>query len=105
VFPRYAVHSTSLRVSQMLVTCLFVSVLLGEPVPAVPPRRHGFRAKLTVGELFVPDGLRAADGRIDLIVHLHGSAELMERNLTQAGGRTALVTLSLNGLSSVYTKQ
>jgi hypothetical protein len=88
----------------ILTTLLVLSVLSAEPAPK-PTRPDGFRARLAVGELFVPAGLRAADGRIDLIFHLHGSAELMEHNLAHARGRSVLVTVSLNGLSSVYTSQ
>jgi hypothetical protein len=83
----------------MLTVTLFLTLLVGDPAST------DLRTKLTVGELFVPKGLEVADGPIDLVVHLHGSAELMERNLTQAGNRAVLVTVSLNGLSSVYTRQ
>lgn len=79
--------------------------MIGLAILLADPLENGVHAKLTVGELFVPVGLQAGDGPIDLLVHLHGSAELMERQLPRIGGRTVLVSLSLNGLSSVYTRQ
>lgn len=60
---------------------------------------------LTVGELFIPEGLRAAQGPLDVIVHLHGAPEVAEQNLPHAGARAVLVTVSLNGVSTVYTEQ
>jgi hypothetical protein len=89
----------------MLTLTLYTLVLIAQPAPTAQPRPAGFRTKLAFGELFIQEGMRAADEPIDLLVHLHGSAELMERNLQQSGLRAVLVTVSLNGLSSVYTKQ
>ena len=61
---------------------------------------------LSVGELFIPAGLRAAHepcAPLDLIVHLHGAPEVLAENLPQAGA--VLVTVSLNGLSTAYAEQ
>ena len=89
----------------MLTLTLCTLSLIAQPAPTAQPRPAGFRTKLTLGELYIPEGMRALDGPIDLLFHLHGSTELMERNLQQSGLRAVLVTVSLNGLSSVYTKQ
>jgi hypothetical protein len=89
----------------MLAAPFWISLLLADPTPAAVVQPAGFRHPLAVGRLFVPEGLQAADGPIGLIVHLHGARDLLERKLAQSQIRAVLVTVSLNGLSSVYTKQ
>lgn len=84
--------------------CLFLCA--GVALPAVrafsPP---GVRIPLNGGRLFLPDGVSAKSGRMDLTVHLHGSPEVVERNWVRAGGRGVLITVALRGLSGVYTER
>jgi hypothetical protein len=55
--------------------------------------------------LFVPPNLQLHDGKTNLVVHLHGSPERTERNVAKSGWNAAIITVTLNGLSSVYTRQ
>ena len=85
-----------------------ISQVLGQP--AVKPRDvsgppDGIRINLAIGQLFVPDGYRPADGRVHLLLHLHGSLQAAEQNLARSGGDAVLVTVTLKGLSSVYREQ
>lgn len=61
------------------------------------------RATLTDGTLFVPASFQPANGQTDLLVHLHGAASTTEAQFVKAGVPGVLVTITLNGLSGVYT--
>lgn len=65
----------------------------------------GVRIPLSGGHLFLPAGVSAKSGRMDLTVHLHGSSAVVERNRVQSGGQGALITVALRGLSGVYTER
>ena len=65
-------------------------------------RPTGARLSLTHGELFVPEGYAPGEEGVHLVLHLHGAAWAVERNLTHSGERAVLVTVVLNGLSRVY---
>lgn len=81
--------------STLLVACVLTQ--------AADDRPAGMRSDLTVGKLFVPTGYAATDGRVHLIVHLHGAASVCERELKRSGVEAVLVNVTLNGLSGVYT--
>jgi hypothetical protein len=89
----------------MLTAALVTLLALGQATGGRSEPSPTARSQLTVGQLFIPAGMRASDGPIGLIVHLHGSGAILEENLSLAKGRRVLVTVSLNGLSSVYTRQ
>ncbi len=83
---------------------LALSLVATLAAPASPPGR---RAALAIegAAVFVPEGLRAvADGRVDLIIHLHGAPSVVEPALVEAGWPVALVTFNRKGLSSVYAQ-
>jgi len=67
------------------------------------PPPAGTRVNLTVGQLFVPQGYKPEHGRISLVIHLHGIAQVAEQNLMRANEQAVLVTVALKGLSKVYT--
>lgn len=79
----------------MLVACVLTQ--------AAEERLAGMRSDLTVGKLFVPAGYAATEGRVHLIVHLHGAPAVCERELKRSGVEAVLVNVTLNGLSGVYT--
>lgn len=60
-------------------------------------------ATLTDGVLFVPSAFQPAGGKADLLVHLHGAAATTEAQFAEAGVPGVLVSVTLNGLSGVYT--
>lgn len=80
---------------------LFASVgsLVAQTQPQPPA---GTRVNLTVGQLFVPQGYQPENRRINLVIHLHGTAQVAEQNLVRSGEPAALVTVALKGLSKVY---
>jgi hypothetical protein len=81
-------------------------LLLAPFAAAEPPESpKGQRFALTDGQLFVPDGFRAADKGFDLFLHLHGSAKVTESNFARSGHCGVLMTVVIPGLSSVYTKR
>ena len=87
-----------------LILALSLAAALAAPPAASPPGR---RAALHVegAAVFVPEGFRpAADGRLDLVVHLHGAPSVVEPALVEAGWSAALVTFNRKGLSSVYSQ-
>lgn len=89
----------------MLTAALMTLTVLGQIADGGDESRSsGQRCRLASGTLFVPAGLRIADGPVQLLIHLHGSAAVLEENLSRAAARRVLVTISLNGLSSVYTR-
>ncbi|MEM7682517.1 MAG: dockerin type I domain-containing protein [Planctomycetota bacterium] len=53
--------------------------------------------------LFIPDGLEVDAGRVDLLVHFHGSADTVHRNAGHAGLNAAIVNVSYSGFSSAYS--
>lgn len=81
------------------------SATVGAETQIQSTRPEGSRVDLTCGQLFVPAGLVAVDNQIELVVQLHGSAAVAEQNLRRSGSKAVLVSIMLNGLSSVYTKQ
>ncbi len=64
---------------------------------------EGERVALSDAQLFIPDGFRPDVDGYDITLHLHGSAEVAERNFMQAKLPGVLVTVALRGLSGVYT--
>ncbi|MBI5758762.1 MAG: hypothetical protein HZA46_09610 [Planctomycetales bacterium] len=83
--------------SALLIACVLSQA--PEPPPA------GMRSDLSIGKLFVPAGFAPADGRVQVIVHLHGAPAVCERNLKRSGVEAVLVNVTLNGLSGVYTEK
>jgi hypothetical protein len=82
-------------------------IVVGVPAPAAdaPAEPKGQRVALTDGKLFVPDGFKPERDGIDLTLHLHGSATVVEKNFVGAGRPGVLVTVVLPGLSGVYTER
>ncbi len=65
-------------------------------------RPAGKRESLTVGTLFVPEGVRLQDGKLPLFVHFHGPAWLAE--VAAARNKVAVVSVQLGAGSSVYAR-
>jgi hypothetical protein len=77
--------------------------LLLAALVAVQEPPPGRRFDLTLGKLFVPAHFKAGP-TVDLLVHFHGSAAVVEREFARAGKNTALVTIHVGAGSSVYVK-
>lgn len=78
-----------------------MAILLLLMVPGQDPG-PGKRIDLDGATLFVPDGFRD-DGRpIDVVLHLHGAASVIEPAFVKAGWPGVLIAFNRNGLSSVY---
>jgi len=56
----------------------------------------------TVGDVFVPACLPSDSPQIDLVVHFHGAASVVEREFASAGLSAVLVTVNYRGLSRAY---
>jgi len=66
----------------------------------------GQRPKLTDGSLFIPVGFKGnATGEFDLTLHLHGAPGIVEENFEVAKCPGVLATVTLPGLSAVYTER
>jgi len=63
------------------------------------------RIDLSVGQLCLPEGYRAVNGKAALLVHLHGTSERAERAVAESGRPAVVVTVALKGLSRVYSDQ
>lgn len=57
------------------------------------------------GHLFIPTDYKSEADEIELVVHFHGSAAVAQKNLRRSNSKALLVTVMLNGLSAIYTKQ
>ena len=68
----------------------------GEPQP-------GLRSTLEFGNLFIPAGGLASGKPYDLTLHFHGAPSVVEKNFVASGTPGILLTLTLPGLSKVYT--
>ena len=88
---------------------VFATVQVLGPPAALPQEVSappaGTRVKLAIGQLFVPAGYRPVNGKVHLVLHLHGSTQVAEQNLARSGRDAVLVTVVLKGLSSVYGQQ
>jgi hypothetical protein len=73
-----------------------------------PQPPAGRRAALGIegASLFVPEGfVPAAGGKVDVLLHLHGAASVVEPALVDAGWpSTVLITFNRKGLSRVYAE-
>jgi hypothetical protein len=89
-----------------MTTHLTFALLIGCVLAQTPePPPAGMRSDLSVGKLFVPGVYTPPDGRVHVIVHLHGAPAVCERNLKRSGVEAVLVNVTLNGLSGVYTEK
>lgn len=59
---------------------------------------------LSTGTLIIPEWYHPADGRLDLVVHFHGSTDRVRDCFEKCGRNAALVVVSWNGLSRKYEK-
>jgi hypothetical protein len=82
---------------------LALVLFLQAPSPVPPP--PGLRVDLG-GEatLFVPEGYRPSEGKVNVVLHLHGASSVIEPALVEVGWKAVLVEFNRKGLSSVYTK-
>jgi hypothetical protein len=55
-----------------------------------------------VGEVLVPASVPADERELDLLVHFHGAASIVEREFQAAGLKAVLITINYPGLSSAY---
>ncbi|HEY2154799.1 MAG TPA: hypothetical protein VGH33_04170, partial [Isosphaeraceae bacterium] len=69
---------------------------------AGPPGRH-----IDLGgeaTLFIPEGYRPSGPIVNIVLHLHGAASVIEPALVEVGWPAVLIEFNRKGLSSVYTK-
>jgi hypothetical protein len=69
-------------------------------VTATEPRadrdlQRGAHTRVAGGVLYVPPGLRSADGRFDLLIHFHGNTELIEQSAAAAGLPALVLVVNL----------
>ncbi len=76
---------------------LAVLTLLPQDEPA------GRRLDLTLGRLFIPERFKPGE-RVDILVHFHGAARVVEREFARAAKNAVLVTVHVGSGSSVYEK-
>lgn len=69
--------------------------------------RLGVAAEFELGEgaiLYVPPGFQAREGKVNIALHLHGAASVVEPALDEAGWNAVLIVFNRSGLSSAYAK-
>jgi hypothetical protein len=92
-----------------LVVALSAGVACGAADAEKPRERErlkqetpaGRREKLSVGTLFIPEGLKT-DGRVPLFIHFHSAAWLPE--VAASRRQVAVISVQLGSGSSVYAK-
>lgn len=62
------------------------------------------RIPLETGALFIASDTKRSGPEIPLIIHLHGSEEVVKRNILQVKPDAIWVNITLPGLSSIYGK-
>ena len=55
-------------------------------------------------KLFIPEGYRPREGKVNIFLHLHGTPTVTEPAIAAAGREAVLVSFNRNGLSAVYAK-
>ncbi len=91
----------------MATPWLLVGLILALPGPGVESTPPGHRVGLGVdgASLFVPDGYRpGAGGAVDVLLHLHGAASVVEPALVDARWPAVLIVFNRKGLSRVYAE-
>lgn len=69
----------------------------------VETRAAGERARLSIGELFIPAAaLARARATMPMVVHFHGAPWLIEHHVAQAAPHAALITVNLGAGSGRY---
>jgi len=91
--------------SAILVLLVALGGVQEVPKPALLEAPPGQRFQLTDGQLFIPEGFKPAGGAADLTIHLHGTALRAELNLARTKQPGVSVTVTLPGLSGVYTEK
>src|SRR4051794_40417707 len=71
---------------------------------AAEPGDLGRRVDLGEAFLFIPHGVRSADGVVDLLFHLHGAPSVVEPAFVAAKWPGVLVEFNRKGLSRVYAE-
>jgi hypothetical protein len=74
------------------------------PLVLLAAEPAGDRINLGDARLFVPEGYRPEGGAVNLVLHLHGAAAIVERAVVEAHWPAALIVLNRKGLSSVYAR-
>ncbi|QDU35268.1 hypothetical protein KS4_33490 [Poriferisphaera corsica] len=93
------------RITMLLVLLLSLLVgVVGHGIAYAADAEKGKWYELSMGRVYVPKHLKAIDGRIDLLVHFHGNPSYVIEEIDDSKLNVAVLAVSLNGLSSVYTK-
>ncbi|WP_165249039.1 hypothetical protein [Paludisphaera soli] len=80
----------------------FGPLLMGLAILASAPP-EGRRADLRDGaKLFIPAGFREVDGKVNILLHLHGTPTVTEPALAALDWNAVLVSFNRSGLSSAY---
>jgi len=67
----------------------------------------GGGTEIELGEgatLFIPPGYQAREGKVNIALHLHGAATVVEPALGETGWNAVLIVFNRSGLSSAYSK-
>jgi len=67
----------------------------------------GDTAEIELGEgatLFIPRGYQPREGKVDVALHLHGAASVVEPALAELDWPAVLIVFNRSGLSSAYAK-
>lgn len=64
----------------------------------------GRRIELHDAVLFIPEGYEVRDGVVDVVLHLHGAASVIEPALVDAKWNAVLIEFNRKGLSRVYAE-
>lgn len=64
----------------------------------------GRRIELRDAALFIPDGYEPGDGAVDVVLHLHGAATVIEPALVDTKWNAVLIEFNRKGLSRVYAE-
>src|SRR6516225_3234241 len=91
----------------MTILWLAMGLIVTLPGPGAESTPPGHRVGLGVegASLFVPDGYRPeAEDVVDVVLHLHGAASVLEPALVDARWPAVLIVFNRKGLSRVYAE-
>jgi hypothetical protein len=96
------VLSRRVRVVLAILPGLILGVIESRPAEGTAAGKAEQRIEIGDARLFIPAEFRAGPEGVDLTLHLHGAATVVEDAFRRSGSPGVLVNVTLPGLSAVY---
>lgn len=101
----YVISSYAMTNDTTQVTNTTAPTPSSPPVIIAPPKIlvPGQHFRMPPATIYVPDYFHAKGNKVNLLIHFHGASWMVEQNFYPSGKNAVVVTVSLGGLSGVYT--